>query len=86
MFYIKAKDLSERIQLINFLRENDIYSVFHYIPLHSAPAGKKYGRFFGEDNYTTKESERLVRLPLYYGLKAEEAEYVAQKVIEFYHK
>lgn len=71
MYYIKARDLAERSALIRFLKENDISTVFHYIPLHDAPAGKKYGRFHGEDRYTTSESERLVRLPLYYGLERE---------------
>src|SRR5574344_1494434 len=70
MFYIKTKDLDERTRLISYLKENEINSVFHYIPLHSAPAGKKYGRFHGEDKYTTKESERLLRLPMFYGLTA----------------
>lgn len=85
MFYLKCKDLEERTALIKFLGENDILAVFHYVPLHSAPAGKMYGRFNGEDVYTTKESERLVRLPLYYGLKKEETEYIIDKVKEFYH-
>ena len=84
MFYIKAHDLEERTKLISFLKENDILSVFHYVPLHSAPAGLKFGRFSGEDKYTTKESERLVRLPLYYGLKEEQTEYIIGKVKEFY--
>ena len=84
MFYLKAKDLEERTELIQFLKQNDIQAVFHYIPLHSAPAGLKYGRFHGEDIYTTKESERLARLPLYYGLKEEQVRYIAEKVIEFY--
>ncbi len=84
MFYLKAKDLEERTELIDFLKENGVNAVFHYIPLHSAPAGQKYGRFVGEDKYTTKESERLVRLPLYYGLKPEEAVYVADMVKKFY--
>ena len=84
MFYIKAKDIEERTELETFLKENGIWAVFHYIPLHSAPAGKKYGRFHGEDVYTTKESERLLRLPLYYGLKAEEVSYICEKVKEFY--
>ena len=84
MFYIKAKDMEERAELIKFLKSNDIASVFHYIPLHSAPAGIKYGRFHGEDKYTTKESERLLRLPMYYGLKVEEVERVCEKVKEFY--
>ena len=86
MFYVKAKDLEERTELINFLKENGVQAVFHYIPLHGAPAGQKFGRFHGEDIYTTKESERLMRLPMYYGLKEEEVRYVASKVIEFYHK
>lgn len=84
MFYIKAKDVEERTRLIDFLKENGILSVFHYIPLHSAPAGLKFGRFHGEDEYTTKESERLLRLPLYYGLKDEEVDYICSKVKEFY--
>lgn len=84
MFYIKAKDLEERTALISFLKENGIMAVFHYIPLHTAPAGQKYGRFHGEDRYTTKESERLCRLPLYYGLKDEEADLIISKVKEFY--
>ena len=84
MFYIKAKDIEERTELETFLKENGIWAVFHYIPLHAAPAGKKYGRFHGEDVYTTKESERLLRLPLYYGLKAEEVSYICEKVKEFY--
>ncbi|MDO4976271.1 MAG: dTDP-4-amino-4,6-dideoxygalactose transaminase [Eubacteriales bacterium] len=84
MFYIKAKDLEERSALIRFLKENDISSVFHYIPLHSAPAGQKFGRFHGEDVYTTKESERLTRLPLYYGLEKEKVLTVCEKIKEFY--
>ena len=84
MFYIKTKDLEERTRLIDYLKENGILSVFHYIPLHSAPAGIKFGRFHGEDEYTTKESERLLRLPLYYGLKEEEVSYICEKVREFY--
>ena len=70
--------------IIDFMKANGILSVFHYIPLHSAPAGLKYGRFHGEDVYTTKESERLCRLPLYYGLKEEEVSYIISKVKEFY--
>lgn len=84
MFYIKTKDLQERTKLIQYLKDHDIQTVFHYIPLHSAPAGLKYGEFRGEDRYTTSESERLVRLPMYYGLKEEEAEYVIDKIKEFY--
>ena len=84
MFYIKAKDLEERTSLIAFLKENGIWSVFHYIPLHSAPAGQKFGRFHGEDVYTTKESERLCRLPMYYGLADEQVDYIISKVKAFY--
>lgn len=84
MFYLKCKDLEERTALIQFLKDNDILAVFHYVPLHTAPAGLKYGRFHGEDIYTTKESERLVRLPLYYGLEPEKTEYIISKVKEFY--
>ncbi|MCR4695286.1 MAG: dTDP-4-amino-4,6-dideoxygalactose transaminase [Pseudobutyrivibrio sp.] len=84
MFYIKAKDLEERTQLISYAREHDVQLVFHYIPLHSAPAGKKYGRFHGEDIYTTKESERLARLPLYYGLTKEDRNRVIEVIRDFY--
>lgn len=84
MFYIKAKDITERTALISFLKENEILSVFHYIPLHTSPAGKKLGRFNGEDVYTTKESERLTRLPLYYGLTKEQNFYIIDKIKEFY--
>ncbi len=84
MFYIKAKDLEERSRLISFLKEKEVLAVFHYVPLHSAPAGLKFGRFNGEDVYTTKESERLVRLPLYYGIKTNEVEYIIDCVREFY--
>jgi dTDP-4-amino-4,6-dideoxygalactose transaminase len=68
MFYIKVKDLEIRTALLEYLKENNILAVFHYIPLHSAPAGLKFGRFDGEDEFTTTESERLVRLPMFYGL------------------
>ena len=84
MFYIKAKDIEERSALIGHMKEKGVLTVFHYIPLHTAPAGLKFGRFHGEDKYTTKESERLVRLPLYFGLKEEEVSYICDKVREFY--
>lgn len=84
MFYIKTADLAERTELIDYLKEKGIMAVFHYVPLHSAPAGLKFGRFSGEDRYTTRESERLLRLPLYYGLKAEEVDYIADQVLQFY--
>lgn len=84
MFYIKTLDLNERTELIHYLREKDIYSVFHYIPLHNSPAGKRLGTFCGEDRYTTKESERILRLPLYYGLKSSEVKYIAESIKQFY--
>lgn len=84
MFYIKAKDLEERSALLTFLKENGVGCVFHYIPLHSAPAGLRYGRFHGEDKYTTKESERLLRLPMYYGLNKNDQKKVVEKINEFY--
>ena len=84
MFYVKAAEIEERTELEKFLKANCIWAVFHYVPLHSAPAGVKFGRFHGEDEYTTKESERLLRLPLYYGLKEEEVLYICEKVREFY--
>ena len=86
MFYIKCRNLEERTALINFLKENGIQTVFHYIPLHSSPAGKRYGEFCGKDQYTTRESERLLRLPMYYGLKEEEIEYIAEKITGFYSR
>ena len=84
MFYLKAENLEIRTKLISFLKENGVMAVFHYVPLHSAPAGKKFGEFVGEDKYTTKESDRLVRLPMYYGLSESETDKVIEKVIEFY--
>ncbi len=84
MFWLKTADEKECAALKDFLKEQDILAVCHYVPLHSAPAGLKYGRFCGEDRYTTKESERLLRLPMYYGLTEEEAAFVAEKVKEFY--
>lgn len=84
MFYIKAKDIEERTALIDYLKEHEILSVFHYIPLHTAPAGMKFGRFHGEDKYTTKESERLARLPMYYGLSLEQVDYICGVIKDFY--
>lgn len=84
LFYLKCKDLAERTALIQYLKANGVMAVFHYIPLHSAPAGLRYGRFAGEDVYTTKESERLVRLPLYYGLTASDREKVIACVCDFF--
>ncbi len=84
MFYIKAKDIEERSELIAYLKSKEVMSVFHYIPLHTAPAGQKYARFHGEDKYTTKESERLTRLPMYYGLNLEQVDYICEQVKAFY--
>ncbi len=84
MFYIKTKDLEERNRLDAWLKEKGILPASHYVPLHSAPAGLKFGRFHGEDRYTTKESERLLRMPLFYGLTADEVEYIAEQVRAFY--
>jgi dTDP-4-amino-4,6-dideoxygalactose transaminase len=84
MYYIKTKDINERSKFIDFMKANGIWTVFHYIPLHTAPAGMKFGVFNGEDVYTTKESERLVRLPMFYSLKESEVDYIVDKVKEFY--
>ncbi len=84
MFYIKIKDIATRTKLIEHLKTNNINSVFHYIPLHSAPAGAKFGIFDGEDEFTTKQSERLIRLPMYYGLEENQVDNVVKVVYEFY--
>ena len=84
MFWLKLHDLEERTAFIQHLKDNGVLAVFHYIPLHSAPAGLKFGVFSGEDVYTTKESERLVRLPLYYGLTEEDRNTVIRLVLSFW--
>lgn len=84
MFYIKTKDLPSRSALINALKEKGIQSVFHYVPLHSSPAGQKFGYFHGEDQYTTKESERLLRLPLFYNISDDEISSVIQAIKDYY--
>ncbi len=84
IIYIKTGDMEERTALIDFLKKADILAVFHYVPLHSAPAGLRFGRFHGKDRYTTRESERLLRLPMYYGLSEEQVRYICGKVKEFY--
>lgn len=86
MFYIKVADIEQREKLLVYLKERDIYAAFHYIPLHSAHAGIKYSCFFGEDKYTTSESEKLVRLPLYYGLSAIERTTVVKAICEFFNE
>lgn len=84
MFYIKAADIEERSSFISFMKENGVHCVFHYIPLHTAPAGIKFGRFHGEDRYTTRESERLVRLPMFYSLTLEQVDGICDTVMEFF--
>ena len=84
MFYIKCKSLEERTEFINYSKEQGVWCVFHYIPLHSAPAGQKYGRFHGTDIYTTRESDRLVRLPMYYNLSVKDRNKVIETVLQFF--
>ena len=74
---------AERTAFIGYLKENGIHAVFHYVPLHSAKAGQRFGRFHGEDVYTTKESERLVRLPLFYNLELEQARYITDTILKY---
>lgn len=85
MFYIKCKNLAERTALLAYMKQNDILAVFHYVPLHSAPAGLQYSRFHGEDRYTTQESERLVRLPMWYGMENELINQVIAAVHSFFY-
>ena len=84
MFYLKVQDLDERTALLEYFKQNGIWAVFHYVPLHSAPAGLNSGRFYGKDLYTTKESERILRLPMYYGMSEMEIQIVIDCVMEFY--
>ena len=86
LYYLKCRDLEERTRLIAFLDQKGIQAVFHYIPLHSSPAGRRFGRFHGEDEFTTKESERLVRLPMYYGLTESDRRQVIESVLAFFEK
>lgn len=86
MFYLKCRSLEERTEFISFLKENDIVPTFHYVPLHSSPAGMRFGRFDGEDEVTTSESEKLVRLPMYYNMKDSDISKVIAAVVEFYSK
>lgn len=86
MFYLKTKDLETRQSYIQFMKNNDIQCVFHYVPLHSAPAGVKFGRFVGKDVYTTVESDRLVRLPMYYNIEKNDLKKVISKTLEFFGK
>ncbi|MDP3465113.1 MAG: dTDP-4-amino-4,6-dideoxygalactose transaminase, partial [Sulfuricurvum sp.] len=85
MFYIKVKNIEERTALLEHLKKKDLNAVFHYVPLHSAPAGLIFGRFDGVDKFTTKESERLIRLPMYYGLSSRDIREVCQAVHDFFY-
>ncbi len=84
MFFIKVKDETERIKFLNYLKKKGIHAVFHYIPLHTAPSGQKYGFFWGEDRYTTKESLRIVRLPMYKDLQIEQVEYICKTIVSYF--
>lgn len=84
MFYIKVADIEERTDLINFLKQKEIISVFHYVPLHSAPAGERFSRFSGEDNFTTQESEKIIRLPLWYGIEEHKVDAVVGAIESYF--
>jgi len=84
MFYIKVKNLNERTALIKYLKTNNIMAIFHYIPLHTSAAGRKYGIFNDEDKYTTKESEKIVRLPLYYEICHDEIRHIASIIYNYF--
>ena len=86
MFYIVTKDLNERTRLIEYLKDNGIQTAFHYVPLHSSKAGRKYGRFNGADNNTTRISESLLRLPMYYGLEENDIEFITDRIKDFYRE
>ena len=84
MFYVKTKNIKERTALLKHLSDNDILSVFHYIPLHSSESGLKFGRFSADDKFTTQESERLIRLPMYFGLQDSEVSKVINSIVNFF--
>lgn len=84
MYYIRVKDLEERTKMLQYLKQKNILATFHYVPLHSSVAGKKWGRFNGEDRYTTRESDRLIRLPLYYNLSMDDVDRVISCVYDFF--
>jgi dTDP-4-amino-4,6-dideoxygalactose transaminase len=86
IFYIKVENLHIRTKLLDFLKKQGILAVFHYVPLHSSPAGQRYGRFHGVDKFTTKESERLIRLPLFFNIKDEEIDYVIESIYRFFRR
>lgn len=83
MYYLKVRDMEVRTRLLKYLRKNEIISVFHYVPLHSSPAGLRFGRFAGEDTYTTRESERLLRLPMFYNLDMEQVKRIVDVLVAF---
>lgn len=84
MFHIRVRDLAERSALLEKMKQDGVLAVFHYVPLHSATAGVKFSRFNGDDIFTTKESERLIRLPLWYGMRHAEIQKVIESIFEFY--
>jgi dTDP-4-amino-4,6-dideoxygalactose transaminase len=84
MFYMKVHDLDIRTRLLNYLKENHIAATFHYVPLHSAKAGKEFGRFNGSDNITSKHSDRLLRLPMHYHLKDSDINLVCKTIYKFF--
>lgn len=84
MFYIKVKDMGQRTRLISYLMEKGVCGVFHYVPLHSSNFGKQHSVFYGQDEFTTSDSERLVRLPMYYSLKGRDIDYICEKIKEFF--
>lgn len=84
MFYFKVNGLDERTALLEYLKKNDILAVFHYVPLHSAPAGLSFGRFSGEDRYTTSKSENLIRLPLFYNIHEDQLELIIGAIYKYY--
>lgn len=86
IFYVMAKDLCERNTLLEHLKVNEIMAVFHYVPLHSAAAGSRFSRFHGNDKYTTRQSERLIRLPIWYGLDQKSREHIVRSLLSFYAK
>ena len=86
MFYIKVSNLETRTKLLAYLKEKEVWAVFHYVPLHSAPAGLEFGRFSGEDAFTTMESERLIRLPMYYKLQSFEQKHIIEAIYAFFKK
>ena len=86
IFYIITRSLKERMQLIEYLKTRGILAIFHYIPLHSSPAGMKYGRVSGEMSVTNDYSERILRLPMYYKMSNEDVDQVVEKLMSFYRE